>query len=285
MRARFPMVPFALTTFLLALALSPVTALGQSAQWGEITYPLFGNIRAEQGTILLRFRIDEPMDGDIGDWYQPNKSFLHFSLARFEINPDNSLWIFRRKNTAKGEMWTSMNLEAFPPGSPNLNSGGGDWNEGEAHHVAYTWDENGTHRWWVDGGLMKTMESVAVSRGIGSPTPSGGLLTLGSTDSKNSSAVTLLGIHLLDRPLGESDFRQAEEVLFRPGPDTLLLDLFSGPSFVPDGERQTRAWVITGFNGERGGTPTEACQFVETPYGPGLRLYTPPPGKGPEQDR
>lgn len=45
-----------------------------------------------------------------------------------------------------------------------------------------------------------------------------------------------------------------------------------------DAATETRAEVITGFNGERGGVPAPGCRFVDTPHGRGLRLYQPPGG-------
>jgi len=248
----------------------------ENAQWGELTYPLFGNIRAEKGTLLVRFQIDEPIPSIPGTWQQPQDHFSRFSLASIETNPQNKLTIYRRKNGKSGAMWTSMGLQAFPPGSPNLNSGGENWKMGEAHYIAYSWDAEGRHKWWVDGELIKTAQAVGLETGVGTPQPSSGMLTLGSTSSASASAITLLGVHILDQAVTEEDFTGSIHDLFSPRPDTLLLDIFNGSPFLPDGSKETTAAVITGYNGERGGIPSHACQFVQTSYGSGLRLYTPP---------
>jgi len=109
--------------------------------------------------------------------------------------------------------------------------------------------------------------------GIGEVNAQRGRLTLGS---QRGSAITILGVHILQRPLSPREMHQAVQKLFAMTDDTMLLDCFERPPFVPDGKKQTKAIFISGFSGERGGTPSPGCRFVRTQDGPGLRLYCPP---------
>lgn len=256
-----------------------LTGLLVPAQFGEVTYPLFGNIRAEQGTVLVQFRIDEPLPGEGETWYHPKtKHWCRFMVARLAVNDKNSLSLYWRGSPpGKGAMWTSMNLAAFPPKSPNLNGVGHKWQTGEVHTIAYTWDVEGRHRYYGDGELVETNQSAALMRGIGFATdPDKATLTLGSTDDRHSSAITIYAVHILDIPLVEEDYAGGIEALLQPHPRSLLLDRFDNEDFTPDGETQTCAEVITGFTGERGGVVSTDCRFIDTPHGRGLRMYVEP---------
>lgn len=252
-------------------------AAAEGPKFAEITYPAFGNIRNESGTLLVLFEIDEPMPAESDAWYQPNPdSWIRFMIARVRTNESNQIAVFVRPAGERGALWTSMQLEAFPPGSPNLNSGGEHWKTGELRQMAYTWDRDGNHRLWADGELQKTQQSAALRRGVGSPEEGGdGFIKLGSASASHSSKITVHALHVLDEALSGEELARPVEELFQPHAATLLLDVFEG-DFTPDGQTETSARVVSGMTGERGGIPSEGAGFVQTPHGPALRLYTPP---------
>lgn len=244
------------------------------AEFGEVIYPAYGNLRGEEGTLIISFRIDEPMPAEPGAWYQPRADAkIRFTFAEVKTNEQNRLNVFFRVQGDGGALWTSMQLEAFPPGAPNLNSGGEKWKTGETHFVAYSWDSEGNHRLFADGKLTKKQRSSALRNGLGIPAESGeAFIKLGS----GTSMITLYGVHVLDKALSEEDLSRPVNELFKKSPHTLLLDVYGEQDFLADGKAETRAEVISGFHGEHGGVPSKACSFVETPEGRGLRLYSPP---------
>ena len=266
----------ALAAVLLLLPVLSPGAPAPKARWGEIVYPLFGNIRADEGTIIVWFRIEEPLPGRIGEWYQPKQHWNRFMVARLHVNEASNLSLFWKPGRGKGRMWTGVHLSTFPKRSPNMTGGGAKWKTGEARFVAYTWDKRGTHRWWPGGKLKDHMTGTGVEKGLGRVDEKTSRLVLGGR--RTTSALTFYGVHILDKALGAEDLERPASALFQARPETLLLDRFEDEDFVPDGKRETRAETITGFKGERGGVPSPACRFVRTPHGRGLRVYAPPEG-------
>ena len=246
------------------------------ATWGTITYPLFANVRAEEGTLLLHFRIDEDLTADMGQWFQPKakNDWNRFILASLRVSDKNGLTIFWKKmKRGKGMMWTA---NSFPGKLQNLTDRSGlsrGWNQGETHVVGYTWDREGFHTFWLDRKAAGRHRSGSPALGLGAVDHGKAKLTLGS---RRGSAITLLAVHVLQTALDGTAVQQPCGKLFAMTDDTMLLDRFDCAPFEPDGQRQTRAVFISGFTEEAGGTPSKGCAFVQTDIGPGIRLYCPP---------
>lgn len=252
----------------------------RSAQWGTLSYPLLANIRSEEGTFLCHFRIDEDLSAAPGQWFQAKtrgKPWYRFVLAGLQINDSNRLTIFWKfMKRGNGAMWTGNSL---PGNIPNLTDRSGmsrHWRRGQDHVAGYAWDRKGFHSFWLDGQLAARHASETPALGLGAVDHRKGRLTLGS---QRDSAITILGVHILTRPLGPEAMKQPSVKLFSMTDDTMLLDLFDCRPFIPDGKKQTQAVFISGFSGEKGGTPSGACRFVETEKGSGLRLYCPRSGE------
>jgi len=219
---------------LILLAYCPAQA--GDAGFGEIVYPALGNIRGGEGTILVKFRVDEPLAGEEGTWFQPNpKSMTLYSIAEIKTNDQNRLLTFVRKPGKGRALWTSMSLEAFPPNSPNLNEGGEEWKPGDVVYIAYTWDIEGNHALWADGVFSERQQSAELQRGMGiADDSSEGYIKFGSKRRGSSSAISLYAIHVLDTALTEEDFEKPASELWEASEDTLLLDLYGDQeAFVP----------------------------------------------------
>jgi hypothetical protein len=246
-----------------------------AAQWGRLTYPLLGNIRTQEGTFIVQFRIDEDLEAPLGHWANPpTKNWWNrLVVAKMQINEKNRLLLFWKTGAdgAKGNLWTSIGF----PGEVGNITGTREtsrWEAGEIHTVGYTWTRDGMHQLWPDGKPTEAVLSQTPSLGLGELVPEEASLAFGS----RGDVVTITGVHILRRPLGVEQFQRPPAELLQMTADTMLLDTFEDEQFEPGKKSQTRATFISGFSGERGGTVFPGCRPVATDAGPGIALYTPP---------
>lgn len=256
---------------------SCVLASGQ-AQWGEITYPLPGNLCSQEGTIIVHFRIEGDLDAEPGPWFFPKDRYFRLIVARLLPNEKNWMVLhwFRGKQ-GRGRMQATLGgLPGQPRPMPDRAGVSAKWKKYEPHWVGFTWARNGELTLWLDGQIVRQQGVGSPELGLGAVTRQGSLV-LGA----RCSPITIYAVHVLDRVRSNKELQvplQQVDSLFERTNGTLLLDRFEGEKFEPDGKKQTHARVISGFSDECGGIPTQACHFVQTKYGRGLRVYTPPEG-------
>lgn len=246
-----------------------------AAQWGRLSYPLLGNIRTQEGTLIVQFRIDEDLEAPAGEWFNPPTDNWWNRLVVYvlRINDGSKLTLFWKTGAeaAKGNLWTAI---GFPGEVANITGTRetAQWNAGEIHTVGYTWTTDGMHQLWPDGVPTEAVLSQTPALGLGELVPEEASLSFGS----RGDAVTITGVHILRRPLGVEEFQSPPVELLRMTPDTMLLDTFEDEELEPGTRSETRATFISGFSGERGGTVFPGCRLVETEAGPGIAVYTPP---------
>ncbi|MFW5868869.1 MAG: hypothetical protein ACOCX2_13685 [Armatimonadota bacterium] len=264
--------------FALVVAAAGACHAQEDAQWSTLTYPLAGNIRTQEGTLIVQFRIDEDLDAPMGEWFNPEVGnwWNRFTVYNLQINERNRLLLFWKTGAdeAKGNLHTSI---SFPGDTANITGTRetSRWETGEIHTVGYTWTTEGIHQLWPDGESTKAVLSQTPSLGLGEFDPGVASLTFGG----RGHAVTVTGVHILRRPLSVEEFARPSEELLEMTGDTMLLDTFEDEELEPGAKQQTRATFISGFSGERGGTVKPGCRLVETEAGPGIAVYTPPAGE------
>lgn len=232
---------------------------------GVITYPAFGNLSLEEGTIECWVTLAFDPEDAAGEWYR----FFLFAV-RSTDEQFQQFQLFWR-TPVKGFTTNSVVFEGVKQnqlvGKAQLG-----WKKGEMHHIALTWANARDYELYLDGQCVSRGRRLQRWEGnIQNLTISIGL-QLGAGRYACPIVVDELRVSSVARKPNELGFfatKPLSEDVF-----TLILDHFDG-RFTPNGKRQTRCDVISRFSSEVGGTPSRQCRFVKGKFGRALALFTP----------
>jgi hypothetical protein len=219
----------------------------------ELTYPLFGNFRAEEGTMELWFSCQAPLDAPAGGDYQ-------VLMSLFELSPAGASAVVATIFARGGKLHLSFSMHDRGA-ERGLLPISGPLTEpipvGRVVHLAWTW-RGRDMAVFVDGKLFGTRAQASV---LAEATP-GDLLRVGSSPGMVLHALRI------------STVARDAQALARPRPDLdvhpLLLDCFDSAEHV-SADGSTRAQLVSGLMGESGGKVSPPFAFVSKPA-PGLAL-------------
>lgn len=254
-------------------------AAGEPMRFGSVLYPAIGNIDSSEGSIICRFRIDEDLD-KADSPCQPRKSpqWNRFVIFRVTLGTNSHMVLFwKPEKNNPGGMAVSLKIDGksvLPPRDRNYRLSG-KWRRGGIHTVALTWTKDKSISLWLDGVLTQKVNGNPDSvKTLGELDPRSARIELGARGG--SSAIAVHALHVLDVPLCSAELGRNDGSLFAAHPASLLLDILEGQSFEPDGKTQTRATLISGYSGERGGVPGKNCVFGHDADSAFLKLYRTP---------
>jgi len=239
--------------------------------FGNIKYPVYGNVQMDEGTVELWVTpCFDPYEKTASNWY------VRAQILSLVLMPGKEMtiaWAIKANPRDKDKGVASQIWVNFPVKGGNrlwlATPVTVNWEQNVPVHVAVTWKGRDC-RLFING---RKVSEVTQPGDIENEVSSDAVLYLGS----KYSAVSLV---VLEQLRISSIVRDEKALAFfasgplEPDPYTLLLDSFSSVRRLPNGLTETCAAVMAKAGGMTGGIMSAACRLVDGKTGKGVALFT-----------